>query len=1419
MTSPRSVFDFNYSGIPITLALPGMDDHISGTIVQTSSFYEEDLLRALRGLLSAGDLVVDVGANIGNHSVFFAAVCGCRVVAYEANEEALGYLAQNVRLNRLDKKITVRGVGVSHAKGKLRLRSIKAGNLGSATFECTESEGDVDAVRLDDENFRKPVKLLKIDVEGMEQAVISGALALIEASRPLVVCEARTEDHFRNTKRLLAGSNYVPIASFGATATYLFASVKLESEYSELFKLALTHAAVARAKLQDLTGEHRETRKTVIKHTTQLGEIDGKVRAIDQQLSDSDGKARELASKFDESLGSVNALGDSVGDAKRSLGSLSDHVRVLSERLGSIEGRIAGAEMLDAAATKADSPDVKLALASVTADIGALRGLVDSLTARYEQVSAAMRDRLSEEREARIANQVNTTSLQEQLKSSVGDISRVQGRLERLDSRLRVAIRDAGHRMQQLDALPRQFMEMQGDALGLAQRVERLTSAQSLLEGSSAQIQRELAGAIQEVRKLDVNLLEMRDSFAVEMAEKGRAISGLGETFAGSLERLAADTQARIQVSNRAFSDEIGKERTEILAEMGKAVDAVRLDLDSTSRRLDDALAELHQKTDVTHRHWLQTDADLLQIRESIANEVEERRLETTALRDTLKESLSCLSEDMQARIDASHGEISEVKVTLRSELLGEVSALVDGIHVGLDAANRRFDSAVAGLEQRLDAAYAGKTQVEAKYADLSQAVEKLTSDVGNVRETLSGMFGEQVARVEELLDYSERILREESLEAHESLRKAFEAEAVRSTARDKTLNALRVHVDSLNRAALQQREDHDRQISRLEQNIVALGARHDALLNGRLFGTLSKIKSVFRVQGAAADAPLLLGAPEVNAALEGPIMPAAAPGDLANPVSRIPLAEGIPEEVSITRRMKMEREAGALVAPDVSLPANPKVSVIMTTFNSAQYVASAIDSILQQDYEDLELIIVDDQSTDRTLTRLWQKAKQDSRIRIIESKQNRGTYWSKNLGVIEARGQLVTFMDSDDFSEPARLRKQVEALMATSRGVASTCNYIRKDPAGNIVLNRGLEQRVGLISLMVKREVFEDVGYFDSIRTSADDEFLERIKLVYGRSVVAHVNEPLYVALLRENSLTTEQGNSNNLTATDAGAFLSAARAHFAKSYREWHAQVKASGRTPYVPFPSTCRPFPVYGKLRIEGDRYRDQPVIAFMASFPPRIEKLRESVASLLPQVDRLYVYLNGYQAIPDFLQDERIIVEVGGEDLRDNGKIFHMKNACEGYFFTVDDDICYPYDYTAALVRAVERYGRKAIVGVHGVVLEQPLTRYFSPNRTVYSFKHALDKDVRVNLLGTGTTALHSSLVRPSLTQFPKSGMADVWLAVLAKKAGINMISVARGSGWLAPIVNPGEQEPTLYDEFKENDLAQTEVLASMGDWSI
>lgn len=100
-----------------------------------------------------------------------------------------------------------------------------------------------------------------------------------------------------------------------------------------------------------------------------------------------------------------------------------------------------------------------------------------------------------------------------------------------------------------------------------------------------------------------------------------------------------------------------------------------------------------------------------------------------------------------------------------------------------------------------------------------------------------------------------------------------------------------------------------------------------------------------------------------------------------------------------------------------------PLVSVIMPVYNVEEYLKEAIDSIIGQTLEDFEFIIVDDASTDRSMTII--QSYTDKRIKVIHNKNNKGNYASRNIGLEEARGKYIAVMDADDRALPERLLTQ----------------------------------------------------------------------------------------------------------------------------------------------------------------------------------------------------------------------------------------------------------------------------------------------------------------------------------------------------------------------------------------------------------
>ena len=103
-------------------------------------------------------------------------------------------------------------------------------------------------------------------------------------------------------------------------------------------------------------------------------------------------------------------------------------------------------------------------------------------------------------------------------------------------------------------------------------------------------------------------------------------------------------------------------------------------------------------------------------------------------------------------------------------------------------------------------------------------------------------------------------------------------------------------------------------------------------------------------------------------------------------------------------------------------------ISVLMAVFNCDKYLKEAIDSILDQTWEDFEFIIVNDGSTDNSLGIL--RAYQDKRLKIITYKENRGVAYARNVGLKHCTSDYIALMDADDVALPDRLKLQYEYLM-----------------------------------------------------------------------------------------------------------------------------------------------------------------------------------------------------------------------------------------------------------------------------------------------------------------------------------------------------------------------------------------------------
>lgn len=128
----------------------------------------------------------------------------------------------------------------------------------------------------------------------------------------------------------------------------------------------------------------------------------------------------------------------------------------------------------------------------------------------------------------------------------------------------------------------------------------------------------------------------------------------------------------------------------------------------------------------------------------------------------------------------------------------------------------------------------------------------------------------------------------------------------------------------------------------------------------------------------------------------------------------------------------------------------NDLISVVIPTYNRKDKLPACIESVLAQTYANLEVIVVDDASTDGT-QHLFD-APGDPRVRYVRYEQNRGACYARNLGAQHARGSILAFQDSDDLWHADKLQKQYDLLMATGADLCY-CGMNRVAASGSFVL------------------------------------------------------------------------------------------------------------------------------------------------------------------------------------------------------------------------------------------------------------------------------------------------------------------------------------------------------------------------------
>ncbi len=220
----------------------------------------------------------------------------------------------------------------------------------------------------------------------------------------------------------------------------------------------------------------------------------------------------------------------------------------------------------------------------------------------------------------------------------------------------------------------------------------------------------------------------------------------------------------------------------------------------------------------------------------------------------------------------------------------------------------------------------------------------------------------------------------------------------------------------------------------------------------------------------------------------------------------------------------------------------------------------------------------------------------------------------------------------------------------------------------------------------------------------------------------------------------------------------------------------------------------------------------IVANLATYPPRRENLENVVATIAPQVDRLNIVLNQYDAVPVELEKfSNVVSVIPEEDLKDVGKFYPAVSDAE-YVFLIDDDIAYPSDYVSSTIQRFESIGSlRCMGGYHGSLYMKPqlgqLLRspglLFTYKKQIADFRsegfgffNELKQSTVVDQIGTGTAIMRGKDMPSFEYMRTAAKFVDVRLAHWCFEQNIVPICLPRDNDWLQ-IINVDE---SIYSSF-------------------
>ena len=211
------------------------------------------------------------------------------------------------------------------------------------------------------------------------------------------------------------------------------------------------------------------------------------------------------------------------------------------------------------------------------------------------------------------------------------------------------------------------------------------------------------------------------------------------------------------------------------------------------------------------------------------------------------------------------------------------------------------------------------------------------------------------------------------------------------------------------------------------------------------------------------------------------------------------------------------------------------------------------------------------------------------------------------------------------------------------------------------------------------------------------------------------------------------------------------------------------------------------------------------AHIASIPSRQESLRQCVQAIYPQVDKVYVMLNGYSEVPSFLRELRNVqYELLDNSFADSAKFLHTSDD-EGFCVVLDDDLVPNRNYVEYMKQGWDK--ERGAVSLHGRTYQYPVQRFRRSYTANYRCLGSVEYNKKVQLIGTGCLFFSNKEIQLDLSVFERPYMADVLFSRFCYTRGIPMTVLKHRAGQFLRYVKP---ETTIWS-MTGHDEIQTQII--------